>query len=51
MQDVAVNVIVSTLVAPAVVGVPLQYFTLTCAAVAVDYRTGYQRNASHLLLE
>jgi len=39
---------VSTLVAPDVVGVPLQYFTLTYAAVAMVYRTGYRRNVPYL---
>ena len=39
---------ISTLVAPDVVGVPLQYFTLTYAAVAMEYRTGYRRNVLHL---
>jgi hypothetical protein len=39
---------VSILVAPDVVGVPLQYFTLTYAAVAMEYRTGYLRNVPHL---
>jgi hypothetical protein len=35
---------VSTLVAPDVVGVPLQHCTLTHEAVAVEYRTGYRWN-------
>jgi hypothetical protein len=39
---------VSTLVAPDVVGVPLQYFTWIYAAVAMEYRTGYRRNVLHL---